>query len=393
MSYRHNGGPSLEAPAGFDKIGWVAIHRSIRDHWLVGFGKPVAPADPSRGAHSQHEAFGDLIMNCQYNSGVVVNNGRKMRIEPGQLLGGVAWLAARWNWTSKKVRWFLDNLEADGMISRSTPDEKGRSNGTFKGNQKMVITLCNYSNYQFLSGRAQAALTARATDGSGQAIENSHNNTSSISNEGDRGATKRATKRATDWATDDDRYVTEKTDKNTSSMSNNGDQLGNQRGDQKGDILININKDTHTGARAYTRTREEARLEEVSPPKAMVNSDGSFDGVSIELTAEEHAAWRDRFEALSGTWPSPLMVADEFIGAECERQGIRDPRQRKVRVQAYLDKRNREAHALQAQVTATALVKPTPRVNGYVNGNHRAPATDWASAVKAAVAKRKVLPQ
>ena len=57
-------------------------------------------------------------------------------------------------------------------------------------------------------------------------------------------------------------------------------------------------------------------------------------------------------------------------------------------------KRNTEAHALQAQVTATALVKPTPRVNGYVNGNHRAPATDWASAVKAGVAaKRKVLPQ
>lgn len=392
MSYRHNGGPSMEAPAGFDKIGWVAIHRSIRDHWLVGFGKPVAPADPSRGAHSQHEAFGDLIMNCQYNSGVVVNNGRKMRIEPGQLLGGVAWLAARWNWTSKKVRWFLDNLEADGMISRSTPDEKGRSNGTFKGNQKMVITLCNYSNYQFLSGRAQAALTARATDGSGQAIESARNNTSSIGNEGDRGATKRATKRATDWATDDDHDVTEKTEKNTSGISNDGDQLGNQKGDQKGDILINRNKDTHTGARAYTRTREEARLEEASPPTQMVDVDGSFYGQAIELTPEEHANWRARFEALSGTWPTPLMVADEFLGREFDRQGIRDARDRKARVMAYLAKRNTEAAMLQSQVTATAIVKPAPRGNGYANGS-RAPATDWASAVKAAVAKRKGLAQ
>lgn len=343
MSYQHNGGPAIdEAPDGYDKVGWIAIHRAIRDHWLVGYGKPVPPADPSRGSNSQHEAFGDLIMNCRYDSGYVLNNGKKMKIEAGQLLGGVSWLADRWNWTPKKVRWFLDKLEEDGMISRSTPNEKGRANGTFKGNQRMVISICNYSEYQFVGKK-----------------------------KGDRGATKWATTVATKRATEPIIHVDDFIDETTSGSNNKGDSKGTQRGDQEGDIITSINKESHT-TRAYTRTREEARLEEASPPKAMVNTDGSYDGVSIELTAEEHAAWRDRFEALGGTWPTPLIVADEFLGAEFDRQGLRDPRQRKARIQAYLAKRNGEAQALQAQVSATALVKPTPRGNGYANGNHPA---------------------
>lgn len=194
MSYRHNGGPAIDVPEGFDKLGWVAIHRAIRDHWLVGYGKPVAPADPSRGAHSQHEAFGDLIMECRYQAGYVTNGGRKMRIEPGQLLGGIAWLANRWNWTSKKVRWFLDKLEEDGMISRSTADQKGLPHGAFKGNQKMMITLCNYGAYQFSD---KQFLTPQATDDASEAVEVTDNSSSCDSNKGNRGATKRATKRAT----------------------------------------------------------------------------------------------------------------------------------------------------------------------------------------------------
>lgn len=362
MSYQHNGGPELEAPEGYDKIGWVAIHRSICDHWLVGFGKTVSPADPTRGAHSHYEAFSDLIMRCRYDSGYVVNNGRKMKVEAGQLLGGVSWLADRWNWSPKKVRWFLDRLEEDQMISRSTPNEKGRANGTFKGNQRMVISICNYSQYQFVGEK-----------------------------KGDRGATNWATKKATARATNVVTQVTDVVDENTSCESNKGDRCGNQKGDQRGDLLNKYNKDSHTDARAYTRTREDARLNEALPPKQMVNPDGSFDGIAIELTAEEHASWRTRFEALSGTWPSPLLVADEFLGAEFERQGIRDPRQRMVRVQAYLAKRNTEAHMLQAQVTATALVKPSPRING--GGNRNGNQIDYTETIKRALARKGLATQ
>jgi len=350
MSYQHNGGPDLEAPEGYDKIGWVIIHRSMRDHWLVGFGKSVTPADESRGAHSHYEAFSDLIMDCRYEAGTVLNNGKKMKLVPGQLLGGVSWLADRWNWKPKKVRWFLDKLEEDNMITRSRADEAGSQGENFKGNrhgnQRQVLTICNYLEYQ----------VPKKSKGN---------------HEGNRGAVTRAVERASEGAISNGRQVVEITKEIETVNTDEGNREGNREGSHKGRDSKEEVKEIHTGARAYTRTREEARLEEASPPKAMVNPDGSFDGVSIELTAEEHAAWRDRFEALSGTWPSPLMVADEFIGAECERQGIRDPRQRKARVQAYLAKRNTEAHALQAQVTATALVKPTPRNGSYPSNGQR----------------------
>lgn len=65
------------------------------------------------------------------------------------------------------------------------------------------------------------------------------------------------------------------------------------------------------------------------------------------------------------------MSADHFLAVEFDRQGVKDPRSRKVRVMAYLAKRNTEAAMLQAQVTATAIVKPTPYVGG--NGYGRKP--------------------
>lgn len=370
MNYRHNGGPALTTPEGYDKVGWIAIHRSIRDHWLVGFGKAVPPADPSRGAHSHYEAFSDLIMNCRYDSGTVLNNGKKMKLAPGQLLGGVSWLADRWNWLPKKVRWFLDKLEEDEMISRSRADETGALGETFKGNrhgnQRQVITLCNYLEYQ----------VAKKSSGN---------------HDGNRGAINSAINRATERAITVDDEVIDYNGEIGVQCTDEGNHEGNQKGSHKGRDLKEKVKEIHT-TRVHTHAREEARLEEASPQTQMVDEDGSFYGQAIELTPEEHASWRARFEALSGTWPTPLLVADEFLGREFDRQGIRDARDRKTRVMAYLAKRNTEAAMLQSQVTATAIVKPTPRGNGYANGS-RAPATDWASAVKAAVAKRKGLPQ
>lgn len=133
----HNGGP---------RSGWIAVSRDMREHWLVGFGKPVPPADPEKDwVMSRAEAWLDLLMECQYEAGVVNNGGQKMLIKPGQLLGAVSWLAARWNWTPKTVRGFLDKLENDEMIERVAP---GLEQGNQKGKQAAVISVCNYSEYQ-----------------------------------------------------------------------------------------------------------------------------------------------------------------------------------------------------------------------------------------------------
>lgn len=141
----HNGGPPIIR--GND--GWIAISRAIRAHWLVGFGQPVAPMDPTRGAHSRSEAFIDLLMECRYEAGTVNNGGRRMILQPGQLVGAISWLAARWNWTPKTVRGWLDKLQEDGMIDREIENQ---------GKQAAVITVCNYSEYQLVQeqpGQAQ----------------------------------------------------------------------------------------------------------------------------------------------------------------------------------------------------------------------------------------------
>jgi hypothetical protein len=160
--------------------GWVAIRRAMREHWLVGFGQPVTPCDPEKGAYSRAEAFIDLIMECRYEAGTVNNGGRKMRLERGQLLGAVSWLASRWNWTPKTVRGFLDKLEDDAMIERFSPGTQTELNGTElgkqKGKQASILTVCNYYAYQlvdYIKGQAPSLPEGTQRASKGQAEGNS----------------------------------------------------------------------------------------------------------------------------------------------------------------------------------------------------------------------------
>jgi len=137
----HNSPPTFSPDSG-----WVAIARSMRNHPLVGFHLFAKPADPSRGAAQPAIAFIDLIMECRYEDGFVMNGGRKMEIRRGQLVGAVSWLAARWNWTPMAVRIWLDKLEADMMISRHVPGAS--DSNKHAGKVATVISLCNYSQYQ-----------------------------------------------------------------------------------------------------------------------------------------------------------------------------------------------------------------------------------------------------
>jgi hypothetical protein len=112
-------------------------------------------------------AWIDLIMECRYTAGEVMNNGRKMMLKRGQLLGANLMLAARWNWTPKATRTWLAKLEQHGMISfgdggdtqpsdgDNSESSVGRPSGvdeSFKGRSKgrfaNVLTVCNYGDYQ-----------------------------------------------------------------------------------------------------------------------------------------------------------------------------------------------------------------------------------------------------
>lgn len=158
-SIGHNGGPVFDR----SERGWVAISRAMRGHPLVGFHLFAKPADPTRGAMQPALAFVDLIMECQYEDGEVVNGGRKMALRRGQMVGAVSWLANRWNWTPMAVRVWLDKLEADGMISKFAPGvdeannmqrnmqrnmQSNKHNNKQIGKAATVITVCNYDTYQ-----------------------------------------------------------------------------------------------------------------------------------------------------------------------------------------------------------------------------------------------------
>lgn len=124
----------------------------MRDHPLVGFHLHAKPMDANRGAMQPALAFIDLIMECRYEDGAVMNGGQKMQVRRGELVGAISYLAARWNWTPKAVRGWLDRLEADGMIARfqrlANGEETGLKKGNQSGNQAALIRLCNYEIYQ-----------------------------------------------------------------------------------------------------------------------------------------------------------------------------------------------------------------------------------------------------
>lgn len=197
----HNGGPKL-TPADPKAAGWIAVHRDIRDHPLVGFGKPVKPADPKRGSHSRNEAWTDLIMECRYQDGRVLNGGRVMTIYAGEMVGAVSWLAHRWNWTPATVRWFINQLEESEMITRSRvrPDgsREATERGNQRGNQAAIIRVCNYFIYQTSQGAERQPNSNQAAI---KQQSSSNSNKEEQGNKGTKGsvAQKRATRLPDDW--------------------------------------------------------------------------------------------------------------------------------------------------------------------------------------------------
>jgi hypothetical protein len=166
----HNGGPLVDWR---DYGGFIVEARDSRDHPIIGYGRSVKPADPDRGSYSCNEAWRDLLHECRYQDGYLMNGGQKMLVRRGELIGAVSFLAHRWNWTPKTVRVFLDKLEGDGMIARFRFDDTERYKGNRNGNQANVLRVCNYD--KFNTPQAARQQSQGQSSGNQGAIEGPHN--------------------------------------------------------------------------------------------------------------------------------------------------------------------------------------------------------------------------
>lgn len=119
--------------------GYVLIARKLLNHPVVGAGKPVKPAKPNKPTYSRMEAWLDLLMMASYQDKKTKIGGKLYQLETGEAVCARAYLAARWNWTDKTVRAFIERLMSHSMVTKTREA---------KGQQANKLSICNYSEYQ-----------------------------------------------------------------------------------------------------------------------------------------------------------------------------------------------------------------------------------------------------
>lgn len=108
---------------------------------------------------SRAEAFLDLIQSAAYTPVERVVDGMLVTLQPGQVCASLRYLSARWNWSIKRTRNWLDMVERAGMIGRE------------KGTASTVITLTKWEQYNSTDPEKG---TARAQQGHTEGTARAH---------------------------------------------------------------------------------------------------------------------------------------------------------------------------------------------------------------------------
>lgn len=108
--------------------GWIKLHRQLQEC-------PMWYAE----RFSKGQAWVDLLLLANHRDKKILFNGEMITIQRGQYLTSMVKLAEKWKWSRPTVVKFLNLLERDGMITRSSD------------NTKTLITIENYSVYQDIS--------------------------------------------------------------------------------------------------------------------------------------------------------------------------------------------------------------------------------------------------
>ncbi len=143
--------------------GWIAVDRSIMDHWLYS-GKPFCC----------FAAFVDLLLKANYMDKKVLHRGELVLCKRGTVNLSIKELADCWGWSRPKVRTFLDKLEADGMVALEiTP-------------RRTVISIINYDKYQ---AAIKNTTSDKGADGSGASQNESIDDTADVTADDTTGVT------------------------------------------------------------------------------------------------------------------------------------------------------------------------------------------------------------
>lgn len=105
--------------------GYFKLQRRFFAHWLW----------TEKRCLSKAEAWLDLLQIAAFMPTKRIVRDKLLKIEEGELVASLRYLADRWEWNKDKVAAFLKLLESEEMIRRES--RQGES----------VIILCNYKDY------------------------------------------------------------------------------------------------------------------------------------------------------------------------------------------------------------------------------------------------------
>lgn len=111
------------------ELGVFAVDRGVFDHPIL--------SEPNR-AYSRREAWLWLLAEAAWKPRKVGRIGATIELERGQLAHSIRFMANAWGWSKSAVERFLARLKTGTMIETAT------------GTGLVVITVCNYGDYQRL---------------------------------------------------------------------------------------------------------------------------------------------------------------------------------------------------------------------------------------------------
>ena len=104
--------------------GWIKINRAITRHWIWSNSEYL-------------QWWLDLLFLAQWEDKKVMHDTHLFTLKRGQMIASISFLSHRWKRSRKVIIRYLNMLEQEQMIMRTTRDR-----------QTAILTICNYEYYQ-----------------------------------------------------------------------------------------------------------------------------------------------------------------------------------------------------------------------------------------------------